>query len=134
MHNADNPLMMTIFFLSVFVFFFIILDSFRRVYKIGSKNGPDKQPEYEPSVPQPTKEPTPSPQPSAPAGGDNTDDSHPGQVYDLACLAQEQCLRLASGIPSGSSRRSLAFVFINIKRPSYALFGDIASVALQGQL
>ena len=43
---------------------------------------PDKQPEYEPSVPQPTKEPTPSPQPSAPAGGDNTDDSPPGQVYD----------------------------------------------------
>lgn len=43
---------------------------------------PDNQPEYEPSVPQPTKEPTPSPQPSAPAGGDNTDDSHPGQVYD----------------------------------------------------
>ena len=43
---------------------------------------PDKQPEYEPSVPQPTKEPMPSPQPSAPAGGDNTDDSHPRQVYD----------------------------------------------------
>ena len=43
---------------------------------------PDNQPEYESSVPQPTKEPTPSPQPSAPAGGDNTDDSHPGQVYD----------------------------------------------------
>ena len=41
---------------------------------------PDKQPEYEPSVPQPTKEPTPYPQPDTPAGGDNTDDSHPGQV------------------------------------------------------
>ena len=47
---------------------------------------PDKQPEYEPSVPQPTptNEPTPTPQPeqSTPAGGGNTDDSHPGQVYD----------------------------------------------------
>ena len=43
---------------------------------------PDKQPEYEPSVPQPTKDPTPSPQPGTPAGGDSTDDSHPGQVYD----------------------------------------------------
>lgn len=43
---------------------------------------PDNQPEYEPSVPQPTKEPTPSPQPSTPAGRENTDDSHPGQVYD----------------------------------------------------
>jgi len=43
---------------------------------------PDKQPEYEPSVPQPTKDPTPSPQLGTPAGGDSTDDSHPGQVYD----------------------------------------------------
>lgn len=41
---------------------------------------PDKVPEYTPSVPQPSDPPqenTP-----APAGGDGTDDSHPGQVYD----------------------------------------------------
>lgn len=47
---------------------------------------PDQPPDYGSSVPQPkpTKKPTPSPKPeqNAPTNESNTNDSHPGQVYD----------------------------------------------------